>query len=194
VLGELYGGAVETRIANDVEELLSWIEAGGDLPRTINDANFQIDRLGSLTSRLSAAYKGINVLVLRDGAHDLFWKSQIRNLEADEVALDIHHIFPKDWCEKQGIPRRQYDSIINKTPISYKANRMIGGSAPSAYLAALQSHSQVQLNDDAMDTLLRSHHMPASALRHDNFEEFYEQRQKELLSLIERAMGKSLNS
>lgn len=194
VLGELYGGAVETRIANDVEELLSWIEAGGDLPRTINDANFQIDRLGSLTSRLSAAYKGINVLVLRDGAHDLFWKSQIRNLEADEVALDIHHIFPKDWCEKQGIPRRQYDSIINKTPISYKANRMIGGSAPSVYLAALQSHSQVQLDDDAMDALLRSHHMPVSALRHDNFEEFYEQRQKELLSLIERAMGKSLNS
>lgn len=194
VLGELYGGAVETRIANDVEELLSWIEAGGDLPRTINDANFQIDRLGSLTSRLSAAYKGINVLVLRDGAHDLFWKSQIRNLEADEVALDIHHIFPKDWCEKQGIPRRQYDSIINKTPISYKANRMIGGSAPSVYLAALQSHSQVQLDDDAMDALLRSHHMPVSALRQDNFEEFYEQRQKELLSLIERAMGKSLNS
>lgn len=194
VLGELYGGAVETRIANDVEELLSWIEAGGDLPRTINDANFQIDRLGSLTSRLSAAYKGINVLVLRDGAHDLFWKSQIRNLEADEVALDIHHIFPKDWCEKQGIPRRQYDSIINKTPISYKANRMIGGSAPSVYLAALQSHSQVQLDDDAMDALLRSHHMPVSALRHDKFEEFYEQRQKELLILIERAMGKSLNS
>lgn len=28
VLGELYGGAVETRIANDVEELLSWIEGG----------------------------------------------------------------------------------------------------------------------------------------------------------------------
>jgi hypothetical protein len=26
VLGELYGGAVETRIANDVEELLNWIE------------------------------------------------------------------------------------------------------------------------------------------------------------------------
>ncbi len=25
VLGELYGGAVETRIANDLEELLGWI-------------------------------------------------------------------------------------------------------------------------------------------------------------------------
>ncbi|WP_454889146.1 GmrSD restriction endonuclease domain-containing protein [Serratia quinivorans] len=193
VLGELYGGAVETRIANDVEELLTWIENNGALPRTINDANFQIDRLGSLTSRLSAAYKGINVLVLRDGAHDLFWKSQIRNLEADEVSLDIHHIFPKDWCEKKGISKRQYDSIINKTPISFKANRMIGGSAPSAYLASLQSHAQVQLDDVSMNKLLRSHHIPVEPLRADDFEAFYEQRQKELLGLIERAMGKALS-
>ncbi|UVO07147.1 DUF262 domain-containing protein [Pectobacterium polonicum] len=194
VLGELYGGAVETRIANDVEELLIWIESNGDLPRTINDANFQIDRLGSLTSRLSAAYKGINVLVLRDGAHDLFWKSQICNLEADEVSLDIHHIFPKDWCEKKGIPRRQYDSIINKTPISYKANRMIGAAAPSVYLTLLQSHVQVQLDDVEMNELLRSHHIPVEPLRADDFEAFYEQRQKELLGLIERAMGKTLIS
>lgn len=192
VLGELYGGAVETRIANDVEELLGWIEKNGEIPRTINDANFQIDRLGSLSSRLSAAYKGINVLVLREGAHDLFWKSRIRDLESDEVLLDIHHIFPKDWCEKKGIPRRQYDSIINKTPISYKANRMIGGSAPSVYLALLQSHSQVQIDDIAMNELLRSHHIPVAPLRSDDFEAFYLQRQKELLELIERAMGKTL--
>lgn len=192
VLGELYGGAVETRIANDVEELLGWIEKNGEIPRTINDANFQIDRLGSLSSRLSAAYKGINVLVLREGAHDLFWKSRIRDLESDEVLLDIHHIFPKDWCEKKGIPRRQYDSIINKTPISYKANRMIGGSAPSVYLALLQSHSQVQIDDIAMNELLRSHHIPVAPLRSNDFEAFYAQRQKELLELIERAMGKTL--
>ncbi len=193
VLGELYGGAVETRIANDVEELLAWIDGTGDLPRTINDANFQVDRLGSLTSRLSAAYKGINVLVLREGAHDLFWKSRIRDLENDDVFLDIHHIFPKDWCEKKGIPRRQYDSIINKTPISYKANRMIGGSAPSVYLATLQSHPQVKIDDITMNELLRSHHIPVAPLRADNFEAFYEQRQKELLELIERAMGKALH-
>ncbi|WP_115576647.1 GmrSD restriction endonuclease domain-containing protein [Xanthomonas campestris] len=190
VLGELYGGAVETRIANDVDELLSWIEHDGQPPRTIADATFQIDRLASLTSRLSAAYKGINVLVLREGAQDLFWKSRIRDLEADEVALDIHHIFPRDWCEKQDIPRRRYDSIINKTPISYKANRMIGGSAPSSYLAALQAHKQVQLDNAGMDALLASHRIPVAALRADDFDSFCDQRQQNLLALIEAAMGK----
>ena len=190
VLGELYGGAVETRVANDVDELLTWIEADGTPPRTIGDAAFQVDRLASLTSRLSAAYKGINVLVLREGAHDLFWKSRIRDLEADEVALDIHHIFPRDWCEKHDIPRRRYDSIINKTPISYKANRMIGGAAPSAYLANLQAHKQVQLDEAGMNALLASHRIPVEALRADDFELFYNQRRQALLELIEGVMGK----
>ncbi|MBB5883488.1 DUF262 domain-containing protein [Xanthomonas sp. LMG 8992] len=190
VLGELYGGAVETRIANDVDELLDWIEHDGQPPRTIADATFQIDRLASLTSRLSAAYKGINVLVLREGAQDLFWKSRIRDLEADEVALDIHHIFPRDWCEKQNIARRRYDSIINKTPISYKANRMIGGSAPSSYLTALQAHKQVQLDNAGMDALLASHRIPVDALRADDFDSFCDQRQQNLLALIEAAMRK----
>ena len=70
---------------------------------------------------------------------------------------------------------------------------MIGGSAPSAYLASLQSHTQVQLDDVSMNKLLRSHHIPVEPLRADDFEAFYEQRQKELLELIERAMGKALS-
>jgi hypothetical protein len=126
----------------------------------------------------------------REGAKDFFWKANIRDLEAEEVALDIHHIFPKDWCQKQGIPVKLYDSIINKTPISYKANRMIGGSAPSVYLGKLQSHAQVQLDDAAMDALLVSYCVPVAPLRADDFHAFYAERQQELLRLIEKVMGK----
>jgi len=38
-LGELYGGAVETRMANDYEELLRWFEDDDAVPRTVRDAN-----------------------------------------------------------------------------------------------------------------------------------------------------------
>jgi len=194
VLGELYGGAVETRIANDVDELLQWIENEKELPRTIVDATFQPDRLDRLSSRLSAAYKGINVLVLRNGAEDFFWKANIRELDAEDVALDIHHIFPQDWCEKQKIPRKVYNAIVNKTPISYKANRMIGGVAPSKYLEKLQQHKQVLLDDEQMDSILESHLIPAGLLRADDFEQFYLQRKLHLLGLIEKAMGKASTS
>ena len=192
VLGELYGGAVETRIANDFDELLSWFEEDDAVPRTVRDANFQPERFDTLRTRLSAAYKGINVLVLREGARDWFWKASIQELDASEVALDIHHIFPRDWCEKQGIARDRYDSILNKTPISYKANRKIGGDAPSAYIPRIQNERQVGLGDDAMDILLTSHALEPALLRSDDFDRFVEDRRRRLVALIERAMGKQV--
>ena len=45
VLGELYGSANETRYALDIVQVVDWILHDGDVPRTINDANFiQIGR------------------------------------------------------------------------------------------------------------------------------------------------------
>ena len=190
VLGELYGGAVETRIANDVEELLEWFDDDALVPRTVSDAIFSSDRLDKLQSRLSAAYKGINMLVLREGAKDFFWKAEIKELDDEEISLDIHHIFPVAWCEGQGIKRDVYNSIINKTPISYKANRKIGGSSPSKYLAKLQAEKTVQLSDSEMDEILASHGISPLTLRADNFDGHYQARKESLMQLIKRAMGK----
>ena len=192
ILGELYGGAVETRIANDLEEVLAWIKGGGEEPRTVSEAVFQPDRLNSLKSRLSAAYKGINTLVLRDGAKDFFWKDKIQNLDQSDVALDIHHIFPVKWCESQNIDRKIYDSIVNKTPISYKANRKIGGAAPSNYLAKLQADENVQLDDSAMNAILESHLIYPIAMRSDDFQVFFDRRFQALLNIISNAMGKKI--
>jgi hypothetical protein len=189
VLGELYGGAVESRMANDVAELLEWFNDYSKLPRTVSDANFSPDRLDKLQSRLSAAYKGINMLVLREGAKDFFWKAEIKELDQEDIALDIHHIFPQDWCEKQGIKRDTYNSIINKTPISYKANRKIGGHAPSVYLRKLQEEKTVQLSDEDMNALVASHGISASTLRNDDFEAHYLARKLALFGLIGKAMG-----
>jgi hypothetical protein len=193
VLGELYGGAVETRMANDYEEVMRWFDSDSDIPRTVRDASFQPERLDTLRSRLSAAYKAINVLVLREGAKDRFWKASIHELDADEIALDIHHIFPRDWCEKQGISRDRYDSILNKTPISYKANRKVGGEAPSRYLPRIQAEKQVGLDDAQMDGLLRSHALSPELLRQDAFAEFLEDRRQQLSRLVELAMGKPVS-
>ena len=193
VLGELYGGAVETRMANDYEELLKWFDSDEAVPRTVRDASFQPDRFNTLRTRLSAAYKGINVLVLREGSKDWFWKASTQELDANEVALDIHHIFPRDWCERNGISRDQYDCILNKTPISYKANRKIGSDAPSKYLPRIQSEPQVRLSDAHMNELLQSHALSPEVLREDDFHRFLEDRRKRLSTLIEKAMGKPVS-
>ncbi|MCB1079150.1 MAG: DUF262 domain-containing protein, partial [Verrucomicrobiae bacterium] len=194
VLGELYGGAVETRVANDLEELLAWFKDDSSIPRTVYEAAFQPNRLNTLRSRNSAAYKGLNILVLREGAKDFFWKAEVQELDTEDVNLDIHHIFPKQWCEDAGIDRKVYDSIINKTPISYKANRMIGKKAPSDYLAAIQTHKQVQIGDEGMDEILSSHRIEPSLLRADDFEAFMSARSASLLKLVEQAMGKTIQT
>jgi hypothetical protein len=193
VFGELYGGAVETRIVNDFDELLAWIDGTGDEPRTIYEASFSANRLNTLRSRNSAAYKGLNTLILREGAKDFFWKDTVANLDYEEIAIDIHHIFPKNWCEKEGIKPSVFNSIINKTPISYKANRMIGAKAPSTYLSMIQSHKQVGLDDDAMNKILLSHYIDSNMLRADDFHCFYEQRKESLLTIVEKVMNKEID-
>lgn len=69
-------------------------------------------------------------------------------------------------------------------------NRMIGGRAPSEYLAQIQKHAQVQLPDAEMNEILGTHLIETSLLRADDFDAFYGARKAELLRLIEKAMGK----
>ena len=193
VLGELYGGAVETRIALDLQNLLAWIDQpGAPEPVTVVAAGFQPSRLDTLRTRTSAAYRGIYVLLQREGSRDFFWKARMVDLDRDDCKLDIHHIFPRDWCEGQNIPPKVFNSIVNKTPISYKANRMIGGKAPSKYIAQIRDHAQVQISDAEQDEILKTHLINPPLLRADNFADFYADRKASLIGVIEQAMGKAV--
>ena len=193
VFGELYGGTTDTRIANDYEDLSAWFDDDARVPRTVRDAVFSSSRLITMRSRLSAAYKGLSVLLVREGARDFFWKTTIRDLDIEEASIDIHHIFPRTWCRQQGIASHLCDCIVNKTMISAKANRMVGGKAPSKYLEQIQSHVQVGVDDAEMASILASHHIDAAALRSDNFDSFFSALREALLDLIAQAMGKGIN-
>jgi hypothetical protein len=191
VFGELYGSASETRIALDLQQLLKWINDDTAAPPvTVSGAGFQHSRLETMRSRTSAAYRGLYVLLQHQGARDFFWKARMVDLDRNDKGIDIHHIFPRKWCNDRQISSRIYDSIINKTAISYKANRMVGGRAPSEYLHQLESDRAVQLTSAAMDEILVSHSIDPALLRADDFDGFFRQRKAALLALIEQAMGK----
>lgn len=59
----MYGGANETRFANDIEDVVAAIQGKESQNRTINASYFSATRLMSLQTRNSAAYKGIMALV-----------------------------------------------------------------------------------------------------------------------------------
>jgi len=69
---------------------------------------------------------------------------------------------------------------------------MVGGVAPSQYLQKLQDHKQVRLDDQGMNAILESHLIQPNALRTDNFQDFYQVRKQAMLTITERAMGKSV--
>lgn len=191
VFGELYGSASETRIALDLQQLLAWIGVSeASVPATVDRAGFQTTRLDTMRSRTSAAYRGLYVLLQQQGAADFFWKVRMLDLDRNEKFIDIHHIFPRKWCDDRGISPRVYNSIVNKTAISYKANRKIGGSAPSEYLGQIESDKAVQLEPAAMDAVLRTHCIDPALLRGDDFDGFMQTRKTALLRLVEGAMGK----
>jgi hypothetical protein len=191
VFGELYGSAVETRIARDFTEVPVWLE-GGPEPSTVSETMFRADRLKTMRMRLSAAYKGLNALLMKEGAEDFRSGQRFDHTIFLGENVDIHHIFSKDWCKSKGFKPDVYDSIINKTPLSYRTNRIIGGVAPSEYLAKLERGNEAtpSLDPQKLDGFLRSHLIEPSLLRRDAFDAFLEDRQKRLLSLIEQATGR----
>lgn len=191
VFGELYGSAVDTRIARDFMEVPAWL-SGGPEPSTVSETIFRSDRLKTMRMRLSAAYKGVNALLMKSGAEDFRSGQQFGYTTFFGESVDIHHIFPQAWCKEQGIDYKVYDSIINKTPLSYRTNRIIGGDAPSLYLARLErgNDQTPPIESARLDGYLRTHLIDPALLRADAFDAFMDDRQARLLRLIEEAMGK----
>lgn len=191
VFGELYGGAIESRFASDLPQVLEWVDVGPE-PTTVRDAVFNPERLLTLRSRNSAAYKGIQALLMRGGARDFRTGEVISDQIYFDEQVDIHHIFPKRWCDDNSrrIPPKVSDCVVNKTLLSSKTNRKIGSNAPSVYLPRLQEGAGIA--SERMNEILQSHLIEPALLRQDDFEHFFEARRKELLRLIENAMGKPM--
>lgn len=189
VFGELYGGANETRFSMDLADVVQWVDGGGE-PRTIRDASFAPTRLLSLQTRLSAAYKGLAALLMKHGGRDLVSGTPIDLNTYFNNAIDIHHIFPRTWCESNKLPREKWNSVVNKAPLAAGTNRFISGDAPSQYLSRIQKNKQVSSDD--LDTFLISHVIPVLELRVDDFDGFIRRRASALLELIEGATGKTV--
>lgn len=191
VFGELYGSATESRFALDLPQVVDWCN-GGVEPNTVAIATFDPNRLLSLRTRNSAAYKGLYALLMRNGVRDFRTGEGIEISTYFDESIDIHHIFPKAWYTKQPeIDPRRADSIVNKTPLSSKTNRIISSNPPSVYLGRLQSNANI--DSQRMDEILCSHAIDPGALRDDDFERFFKARQNALLDRIEEAMGKPIS-
>ena len=187
IFGEAYGSAVETQYARDLVEVAGYVRTGA-LPELVKEANFAPQRLLSLRTRNSAAYKGLYALQMKSGAVDWRTGGQLTLATYHDEAIDIHHIFPVAWCQSDPpIPSDLYNSIINKTPIDAGTNRMIGGQAPSDYLPKLRKRYS------KLDEALQAHWLNPELLTEDDFFTSFIERGEQMLSLIGKAMRKDIH-
>lgn len=192
ILGEMYGGANETRYANDIEDVVDEVFGRPNPARTVNSAFFASTRLLTLQTRLSAAYKGIMALLYKEKCRDFMNDTTIDIVNSMLESPDIHHIFPEAYCVKQGIKRQRYNSIVNKTPILPVTNRSIGGNAPSEYTKTILKKVS-GLTESELKERIESHCVDYDALVRDDFDSYFVDRAKKLLGLIEKAMGKPVS-
>lgn len=190
VFGELYGSANETRYALDIQQVVDWVNNEESEPQTVYDANFSPSRLNTLRTRNSAAYKGIYALLMDENTKDWLSGSKIDNMTYFQDSIDIHHIFPKHWCELNNIPRSDFDTIVNKTPLSKGTNIFVGGESPSRYLIRLERRSGA--NSEEINTLLSTHLINPTIIRTDDFYAFISDRKEQILKRIELATGKTI--
>lgn len=190
ILGELYGGAIETRFVRDVQEVPQWARATSDsaFPKTVVDASFVESRLHSLRTRNAAAYKGIYALLLGNGARDWMTNQAFDKVQYVTLAVDIHHVFPYKWCRENGIPDEMRESIVNKTPLSALTNRAIGGVAPGKYLSIIERKGH--LDAATLDDSMRTHLVDPASMRTSSFDQYFLTRREALVRLVEQALGK----
>jgi hypothetical protein len=181
---------VESRHARDLPEVLDWIRVSGPAPTTVRDANFNPDRVLTLRTRNSAAYKGIYALLMQSGGREFLTDQPMSFATYEEEKIDIHHIFPKAWCQANKIDAKRMDCIVNKTAISARTNRIIGGASPAKYLDSLERRAGI--GSETLGRILATHLISNEALRADNFEAFFEARRDGLIELIRTAMGKTV--
>ncbi|MBZ0275776.1 MAG: DUF262 domain-containing protein [Anaerolineae bacterium] len=160
---ERYSSAVESKSVKDYKEMLAYWSGTGTEPAPFSDARARIGAPGysvrDSASYASSVYSGVFCLLSLRGARD--WR---RGESIQLQKLQDHHIFPKNYLRKHGLPTRssKVNSIANRTLISDETNNTIKDKAPASYVddpAIFPSGARLELmeahfmNEDAVECM-----------------------------------------
>ena len=191
VFGELYGSAAVTiRAARDVDEVVAWVrEDDAPVPDTVAGAAFTESRLLSIDED-SGVWQGIYALLMGRGARDWRTGRIFDRWSYDELDPEFGHVFPRQWCQENGVEAVLADSVLNRTPMSKRTEVVITGYDPARYLVRVQSKSLME-NDEFHQTL-SSHEMDPELMRRSDATGFFADRRRRLVGMVEHAMGKEV--
>ncbi len=189
VFGELYGAhAPSIRAGIDVDQVTPWAMGATDqVPKTVKDAQFAQSRL--LTAGPdSAVYRGIYSLLMARGARDWRTGKTFDSTSVVELEPDFYQVFPAGYCRAQGVDEQLADSVLNRTPLGKRTERVMESGAPKRYLSRLQSKAIME--DSEFDSVLATHELEPEYLLTSHWQAFFADRAERFIGMIEYAMDK----
>lgn len=187
VFGQRYESSPTSQSALDFSQTMQWV-SGGDKPESVSAFNFDPASLRNTTSRQRAVYRGTLALVMSHHSRDFYSHNILNHWVMAEHHVDDHHIFPDKFLERQKIPPRDRDCVINHTLIDSATNKRIRDRAPSKYMAEIRD----ERDKNKFKELLDSHLLPAgtkSPFWSDDFEGFLNWRQDRISQEIKHVTG-----
>ena len=139
-----YSGSVETTLASDInrwrqlpqEEVLPQLLRDAQDPRT-PDTGLTVDDLAGKTLR-SPLLKLLQIAAVAGNAKT-WWSHRSITYDPDSrgMAVEIHHIFPRNWLKKNGLgDHPETDTLANFAFLSKHDNIKISDGDPAVYLKA----------------------------------------------------------
>ena len=101
-----------------------------------------------------------------------------------EIKGDIHHLFPKDYLQKRGLSRGDYNQIANFVYLQQEVNVKIGNKAPKEYFNQLLE----QIEKEDMIKSMKENAIPLDIFDMEiaEYEDFLEKRRKLMAEKIEK--------
>lgn len=150
ILTGRYSGSPESWFDYDIKRFFSYddpieylriVEAG-----ELSDAFWNVNLPQHLnTSVASSPYFNL-FLIAQAKAHDKgFLSAQVDIESMLDNRGDIHHLFPKNYLVKNGIPQSQYNQIANYVFLQQEINIKISDSAPCEYMAEVYKQCETKI-------------------------------------------------
>lgn len=181
------------RIAQAAVSLRTWITEGKapEATKILLTAD-ELMRLSKSDNR----YRAIHSVIRWKGGRDIWTED---NLKSDDV--EDHHIFPAALVKREGLSKRQLDSITNKLLVSMTTNRQLGDRYPLDYIGKLLRDAQKNGTYEVKMDMFRSFCLPVGTLEEvmQHFDQhrvsqFLELRAKLILEKLRTILGDSLET
>ena len=149
ILTGRYSGSPESNFDYDIKRFSSYENPQEYLKITeegeLSDAFWKVNLVQRLNTSVASSPYFHMYLIAQVKAHDKgFLSTQIDVESMLENRGDIHHLFPKNYLTKNGIPQAQYNQIANYVLLQQEINIKIRDAAPCVYMKEVLQQCQTK--------------------------------------------------